>query len=193
MTTWKQHLLVPGLILVRWAGAATAEPVSIDTGKSTVTVEVKKAGVFSAFGHDHEIAAPLAGGTVDTAAHAVALHFRSAAMEVRDRGVSEKDRAQIQNTMTGPEVLDVQRYPEIVFRSTSVEPAGAGAWKVQGELTLHGQTRPVAAQVREQSGRYVGVIRLRQTEFGITPVKVAGGTVRVKDEIQIDFDIQSAR
>lgn len=191
--TFRQNLLLPALILLGWSGTAGAEPLTIDTAKSVVTVEVKKAGIFSAFAHDHEIAAPLTGGTVDTAAHAVELRFRSAALEVRDRGVSDKDRKEIQNTMVGPEVLDAQRYPEIAFRSTDVEAAGAGAWKVRGDLTLHGQTRPVTAQVREQSGRYLGTVRLRQTEFGITPVKVAGGTVRVKDEIQIDFDIQTAR
>jgi hypothetical protein len=36
-------------------------------------------------------------------------------------------------------------------------------------------------------------VHLKQTEFGIKPVKVAGGAVRVKDEIQIDLDIQLAR
>ena len=173
-----------------WIGA---EPLRIDTAKSKVTIGVKKSGVFSAFGHDHEIAAPLANGTVDTVAHTVELRFRAAALEVRDRGVSDKDRSEIQNTMTGPEVLDAQRYPEIVFRSTSVEAEGAGAWAVQGDLTLHGQTGPVTAHVREESGRYLGAVRLRQTQFGIKPVKVAGGTVRVKDEIQIDFDIQPSR
>jgi hypothetical protein len=31
------------------------------------------------------------------------------------------------------------------------------------------------------------------TEFGIEPVKVAGGSIRVKDEIRIEFDVQLAR
>lgn len=164
----------------------------IDNTKSVVTVEVKKSGIFSAFAHDHEIAAPLDGGTIDAAAHTVELRFHSAALEVRDRGVSEKDRSDIQNTMTGPEVLDTQRYPEIVFRSTNVQAEGSGVWNVQGDLMMHGQTRPVTAQVREQASHYVGTVRIRQSEFGIKPVKVAGGTVRVKDEIQINFDIQPA-
>jgi len=30
---------------------------------------------------------------------------------------------------------------------------------------------------------------LKQTEFGITPVKVAGGTVKVKDEVKVAFSI----
>ena len=188
-----RNVFLPGLIIVGWTAPAGTQPLPIDKAKSAVTIEVKKSGIFSAFGHDHEIAAPLAAGTIDSTAHTVELHFRSAALEVRDHGVSDKDRAEIQRTMAGPEVLDAERYPEIVFRSTSVEAAGQEAWKVQGNLTLHGQTRPVTAQVHDQGGRYVGTVRFRQTEFGITPVKVAGGTVRVKDEIQIDFEIQPAR
>src|SRR5690348_5934778 len=134
MSTWKENLLFMAVVLVCRAGAARGEPRMIDNTKSMVTVEVKKAGIFSAFAHDHEIVAPLDGGTIDAAAHTVELRFHSAALEVRDRGVSGKDRSDIQNTMTGPEVLDTQRYPEIVFRSTNVQAEGSGVWNVQGDL-----------------------------------------------------------
>jgi hypothetical protein len=39
------------------------------------------------------------------------------------------------------------------------------------------------------AGHYTGKVTLKQTDFGITPVKIAGGTVRVKDVIEIDFEI----
>jgi hypothetical protein len=55
---------------------------------------------------------------------------------------------------------------------------------VQGDLTLHGQTHPVTVDVSRQEERYRGAVRLRQSEFGITPVTVAGGTIKVKDEIR---------
>jgi polyisoprenoid-binding protein YceI len=193
MRTLRQTVLGFGVLALGWSGGATGQPRPVDASKSTATLQVKKSGVFSAFAHDHEIAAPLAGGTVDASGRTVELRFNSAALQVRDHGVSEKDRAEIQTTMLGSEVLDAQRYPEISFRSTSVVEAGDGAWNVQGNLTLHGQTKPVTAEVRGQSGHYLGTVRLRQTEFGITPIKIAGGTVRVKDEVRIDFDIQLAR
>src|SRR5689334_13218451 len=120
MSTWKENLLLTALVLVCGAGTARGEPRMIDNTKSMVTVEVNNPALFSPLSHDPEIAAPLDGGTIDAAAHTVELRFHSAALEVRDRGVSEKDRSDIQNTMTGPEVLDTQRYPEIVFRSTNV-------------------------------------------------------------------------
>ena len=185
-------LIIWTLCFLGFGNIAMAQPRSIDTSKSVVTVEVKKAGIFAAFAHDHEIAAPIAGGTVNTASRTVELRFNSGMLQVRDRGISEKERADIQDTMLGAEVLDAQRYPEIVFRSTSVEPGGQEFWKVHGDLTVHGQTRPVSVDVRDNSGHYTGSLLLRQSEFGIKPIKIAGGTVRVKDEIRINFDIQLA-
>jgi polyisoprenoid-binding protein YceI len=183
-------LLTSGLPLAPMAGA---QQRSIDTAKSTITVHVFKAGALSAFGHNHEIAAPIARGTVDTSAHQVELNVRSEALTVRDADVSDKDRAEIQATMLGPEVLDAQHQPEIVFRSTASQQAGTGSWTVNGNITIRGQTRAVIVPVRELGGaHYAGGVSLKQTDFGIKPVKVAGGAVRVKDEIRIEFDIQLA-
>lgn len=170
-----------------------AQPRPIDLQKSGMTVRVLKAGVFSALGHDHEIAAPIAGGTVDITSRRVELRCSAAALRVRDAGVSDKDREEIQNTMLGPDVLEVDHYPQIVFQSTAVEPAGAGLWTVSGELTLHGQTKPITVHAHERDGHYIGTALLKQSEFGIKPIKVGGGMVRVKDEIRVEFDVQLAQ
>src|SRR5260370_1742992 len=175
-----------------WTTTAVAQPRAIDTGKSVMTVRVYKAGLLSAMGHNHEIAAPVAAGTVDVTARQVELRVRTGALEVRDPGVSDKDRAEIQRTMLGPQVLDSESHPQIVFRSTGAEAAAPGSWKVTGDLSLRGQTHTVVVQVREDGEHYVGTSSFKQTEFGIQPVKVAGGAVRVKDEIRIEFNIQLA-
>ncbi len=158
-----------------------------------MTVHVYKTGVLSAFGHDHEISAPLASGSVDIQARKVDLRIDAGALRVQDPKVSDKDRAEIQTTMLGPEVLDAQNQKEIRFQSTSAESTGAGAWKLAGQLTLHGKTQPVSMTVKENDGRYSGTCRFDITRFGIKPVKAAGGAVRVKDEVQVDFDIQLTR
>jgi hypothetical protein len=31
---------------------------------------------------------------------------------------------------------------------------------------------------------------VRQTEFGITPVTIAGGSIKVKDDVRIEFEIR---
>ena len=180
------------LTLLASVCALSAQPRPIDTAASTITVRVFKAGVFSALGHDHQIAAAIARGSVDPTGHQVELTVRSAQMQVRDSGISDKDRSEIQTTMLGPEVLNAEHFPDISFRSTSAESTGS-TWKVSGNLTLHGQTRPVTVDVKEAGGHYSGTARLKLTDFDIKPIRLAGGTVRVKDEVRIEFDIQLAR
>jgi polyisoprenoid-binding protein YceI len=174
-------------------GSDAAAARAIDTSNSTLTVHAYKGGALGAFGHDHEIAAPIASGTVDLEAKRVELRVQTSALEVRDPKASGKDRGEIQKTMLGPEVLDAERSPEIVFRSTAVEPAGGAGWTVRGDLTLHGVTRPVTATVQEKDGVYTGSARVRQTDFDIRPVRIAGGAVRVKDEVRLDFVIRLTR
>jgi polyisoprenoid-binding protein YceI len=194
--SWLQTAVILALAIaspLRSAKAPVSHQQSIDTRTSVMTVRVYKAGLLSVLGHDHEIAAPIARGTVDTGAQQAELQVDADALRVRDPNVSEKDRGEIQKTMLGREVLDSEHHREIVFRSTSAEPAGTGSWKMHGTVTLHGQSRPVIVEVSEKAGHYVGHALLKQTDFGITPIKVAGGTIRVKDEIRIEFDIQLAR
>ncbi len=180
-------LLAAGLV---WAGAAGAEQRAIDIGKSTLTIRVYKTGLFSAFGHNHEITAPIARGIADTGEHpSVEVRVDARALRVVDADVSEKDRADIQRTMLGPEVLDSERFPEIIFQSQVAEPAGTDRWTLRGNLTLHGETRPVSVEVSLKNGHYMGHATMKQSDFGIKPVRAAGGTVKVKDEIRVEFDV----
>ena len=91
--------------------------------------------------------------------------------------------------MEGDKVLDVTRFPEIRFQSTAVEAKASDHWIVRSTLALHGKERPVLVDVTLKSDHYRGSAVLKQTEFGITPVTVAGGTVKVKDEVKIEFNI----
>jgi polyisoprenoid-binding protein YceI len=75
-------------------------------------------------------------------------------LRVIDKDASEKDRAEVQKTMLGPEVLDSESHHEIVFKSTEAESAGQGHWTLRGNLTLPGQTRRVAIQVTLKDSRY---------------------------------------
>jgi polyisoprenoid-binding protein YceI len=169
----------------------SAQQHDIDTQKSTLTIHVGKTGAFSGLGHDHEVRAPIHSGTADTGSHpAVEVRVDARALRVIDKDASEKDRAEVQMTMLGPEVLDSERHQEIVFNSTAAEPDGQGRWTLRGNLTLHGQTRPVTVHVTLKDGRYTGEAIVKQTDFGIKPPGKAG--VRAKDEVRIEFDVRLA-
>jgi polyisoprenoid-binding protein YceI len=168
----------------------TAQECVIETTHSLLKIRVFKSGLFSAFGHNHEIEAPIADGTVHLSADpSVSLQVHARELHVLDPDVSAKERADVQRTMEGPEVLDIKRFPEISFRSTAVQKKNERQWVVRGNLTLHGQTSPVEVEVAYKDDRYQGSSQIRQRDFGMTPVAVAGGTVRVKDELKVEFEI----
>jgi polyisoprenoid-binding protein YceI len=171
-----------------WSADASSQK-AIDTQRSVVTVRVYKAGAFSAFGHEHRIRASIQNGSFDEGKGSVDFVVDARALRVIDTDVSDNDRAEIQNTMLGPKVLDSLQFHEIRFRSTEVRRSSEGKWTVQGDLTLHGETHPVNVDVERQDDRYRGSARLRQSEFGIKPVTVAGGTIKVKDEMRVEFEI----
>jgi hypothetical protein len=164
----------------------------IDTNSSKLTVHVSKAGMLSAFGDNHEVEAPISEGFVDEAGRQVRLVIRSPLMRVLDPNLSADKRRQVQERMLGPDVLDVTSFPQITFESVSVEPSGPGRLLVRGQLSLHGVARQVIVNVRIESGHYLGNSTLSQREFGITPVSVGGGAVKVKDELKIEFDVRTA-
>jgi polyisoprenoid-binding protein YceI len=177
-------------LLVLCCGAASGqEQRQIDVQRSTITVRVYKSGLFSAFAHDHEITAPIATGAFREANPSVELAVDARKLRVVDPGVSDKDKAEIQETMLGPKVLDVEKFPEIRFRSSKVEPLGNDKWVVGGDLSLHGQTRPVKVEVQGQNGHYRGSATVSQKDFGMEAVRIAGGAVKVKDEVRIEFEI----
>lgn len=181
---------IAAMVLLSVAFCAAADtPKNIDIEKSKMTVRVFKTGFFSAFGHEHEISAPIAQGSFTEDNPSVDLTVDSRQMRVMDKDISDKDRAEIQQNMLGAAVLDSEKFPEIRFRSNRVDRLGDGKWTVRGDLTIRGQTHAVQMDVQGQNGHYRGAAEVKQKDFGITPFAVGGGAVKVKDELRVEFEI----
>ena len=58
-------------------------------------------------------------------------------------------------TLAGNQWLDADRFPELTFRSQSVELTGANSFRIHGQLSLHGVTRPVVLEATYNGG-YAG-------------------------------------
>jgi polyisoprenoid-binding protein YceI len=167
-----------------------AQSQAIDVNKSSLKVRVFKSGAFSAFAHDHEIQAPIDEGKIDSSASpSVQLRVDSRKMRVLDPDISVDKRAEIQHTMEGNAVLDVAHFPEISYRSTAITKTGEAHWEVHGNLNLHGKNQLVVVVVSLEGRHYRGSASFKQSNFGINPIRIAGGTVKVKDEVKIEFDI----
>jgi polyisoprenoid-binding protein YceI len=179
-------------------------PFEFDAAGNTLEIEVYKGGLLGAFGHDHVIAAKEFSGRVlldpeRLQNSSVTLRVAARALTVVDTGISDADRARVQSTMLSDKVLDVARFSEIVFVSTGVIQArkNGDSWNLTlaGRLSLHGvekeATFPVTLRIADGELEADGEVFLRQTDYGITPVKVAGGMVKVKDTLRIHFAIHA--
>lgn len=176
----------------------------IDASKSRFTVRAYATGLLSGFGHNPVLAIQGFSGTIQFAPEALAdasLSFQVQAGSLAlTSDATEKDRREIERLMN-EQVLETGRYPQIVFESKQVSGRAMGPTmfllQVDGELTLHGVARRqlIAAQMVPLEGtlRAYGEVAIRQTDFGIKLMSVAGGALRIKDEVKLQFDIVAKR
>jgi len=186
------------------SGATEGVAYVVDPARSAVAIHVGRAGLFKFAGHEHEILAPRLEGEAqadpsDIRRSSVTLALDATALRVSGRGEPPEDVPKVQARMVGPELLDVAHFPWVTFRSTEIEgrEVARGLYELQvtGELTLHGVARstivPMRVEVSGDTLMATGSLVIRHTDFGLTPVSVAG-VVKVKNEIAIDFKIEAA-
>ena len=176
----------------------------IDAGMSRFTVRAFATGLFSSLGHNPTLAIrDYTGEATFVPSHpeqsSIRVSVKPASLTVTD-DVSQKDRSDIESRMN-QDVLETSVYPEIVFEGSQVVANKLGddlyAANVTGNLALHGITRPekISAQVSITGDvlRAYGEFTLRQSDYGIKLVSVAGGTLKVKDEVKIAFDFTARK
>lgn len=172
----------------------------IDPASGKFSVHAFSGGLLSALGHNPTIAIRDYSGEADFDPEAIeksALHLKinAGSLAVTDN-ISDKDRREMERTMN-QEVLETSKYPEIVYDSSNVSSSRAGegeySLELQGDLVLHGvkHHQPVSLKltVTGDSLRAQGQFSVRQTQYGIKLVSVAGGTLKLKDELKCSFDI----
>ena len=187
---WAALALTPAL--------ARGGPFAIDPSTGSLRIVLYKEGALKAFGHDHVVEVRGLRGSVEVSASSgsVSLEIPAGELEIdapearlaegfRQR-VPDSDRVKIRESMRGPKGLEVERYPEISFASTRIEPGREpGRWTVEGRLTLHGATRSLVIPVTltQRPGGYwaEGAVALKPSEFGIKPFSALGGLIKVRD------------
>ena len=192
------------ILPVRAALAGEPRVFEINAARSTLRVEVSRAGFLKTFGHDHVIAVKEFSGRIQVdpekpESSSVTLRVAAPSLRVADEGISDEDRAEVQSTMLGDKVLDVAQFPDIAFTSTGFtrgENSG-DAWNLTlaGMLSLHGVekavTFPLVLKITGTDLEATGEVPLRQTDYGIKPVTAGGGLVKVKDVLRIRFAIHA--
>ncbi len=159
-------------------------------------------GVLSVMGHNPTIAIRQFEGEVgfdpDKPEEAsLRMKIDAGELAVQD-DIKEKDRHEIEQTMK-EKVLEIDKYPHIVFESSEVSVNQiAGTWyraRLAGDLQLHGANRRQEIQLnlrlKDDSLNAEGDFTLKQTDFNIEPVSIAGGALKLKDELKFSFNIKA--
>lgn len=186
----------------------TIRPMSLPRGtytigpdNGTVTVRTYKEGMASKIGHDLVMTVASWKGTVSVdpdnpAASNVSATFDARSFQVVSgsggaKPLSDKDRKDILGNIAD-KVLQVNRHPEITFNSESVDAGDPSRIRVNGQLSIVGNSRPVTLElsVEQQDGsvRASGTIPVKQTDFGIKPFSALLGALKVRDNLDIDIE-----
>jgi polyisoprenoid-binding protein YceI len=203
---WIVSIAAPLFVQAAASMVSTPMVLTVDAANSQVVILVGKTGFFGFAGHAHEVVAPGVRGRVsvdlaDWQRANVSLEFDASALRVTGKGETPADAASVQQVMLGEQVLDVRRFATVAFQSRHVSvtarTVNTADVTIEGDLTLHGATRPmtIRANVTLDAGNHFtarGAFTLKQTDFGMVPVTAMGGTIRVKDELDIQFVLRGS-
>lgn len=186
-------------ILFAWSVAGEGDRYVIDAPASRFTAEIGAAGLLAMFGHDHAIAIREFSGEalfVADAPERSSLRITIEAGSLAEAGTefSEEDRKAIDRDIQ-EKALEVSKYPQIVFKSTSVVPKSTGESQVEleirGMLTLHGVTRPVTVvtqvTLKDDVLMARGKFTVRHSDYKVERLSAVGGTIKADNEIRLSF------
>jgi polyisoprenoid-binding protein YceI len=171
----------------------------IEPGRSHFAVQAFAAGLLSAFAHSPTFAVRDFGGELRLGETPQSLELEvtvdPGSLVLVDR-VSDSDRRDIEGRMRG-EVLETAVYRQVAYQGGTVraDAIGEGRYRlvIGGELVLHGVTRPHRIDadlvILGDGVRLAGRNALRMSGYGIRPVTAMGGTITLKDELTVSFDI----
>jgi polyisoprenoid-binding protein YceI len=171
-----------------------------DGRASRFTVRAFASGMLAAMGHNPTVGIRDFSGEMSfdpekADAGSFRLDVKAASLGIQD-DVSEKDRREMEGLMN-QEVLETAKFPEIRYEASDITVMRVSEMlysaALNGELTLHGVTRrqPINARITLLGSmlRASGDFTLDQTNYNIKLVSVAGGVIKVKDELKFSFEI----
>lgn len=193
---------LPGLVQ-----PADARTYRVDAEGTELLLLVFRTGPLARLGHNHAITTQDESGTVwisrDGRRAGFDLRLPVERMLVDDPAararagaefsapVPEDAREGTRRNMLRAEVLDAASYPEMRLQAQGLA-AATGSQTVPIVVTLKDSVRtvqvPVELSLTATSVAARGTLRVRQSDFGITPFSVGGGAIQVADEIEVRFE-----
>ncbi len=167
--------------------AGTQSRWQFDPFHTQVEFATKHLGMMTVRGHFVEISAT---GNIypdNPEASSVDITMQSASIRTHNEN---RD-----NDLRSSNLLDVDKYPTITFKSTRIEPAGKDRYTMTGDLTIKGNTRPVALKVLKYGefndpmmGHRIGYSaegKINRRDFGLTFDMMLDGKLIVGEQVEI--------
>jgi polyisoprenoid-binding protein YceI len=173
---------------------------AVEARLSTFTVQAFAGGFLGAFAHSPKfairgISSEVSVDPEDPGSAVLRMEVPAGSLQLLDR-VNDRDRREIERVMR-EEALEASTYPTVLFETSGITSTRTGdgqySLTLQGPLSLHGVKRPMTIPARVvfmgDTLRAFGEFSLKQTDYRMKLVVVAGGVVKVKDELKFSFDL----
>jgi len=166
----------------------------IDPSHSQATFSVKHMMISTVKGHFNVLSGKLHIDEQNPANSWVEAQVDVASVDTRD--------ANRDGHLQSPDFFDAANYPTITFKSTKVEPDGDNEYRVLGDLTIRGVTKPVTFKA-EYSGQgkdpwggtragLSATAKIDRRDFGLTfNAPLESGGVLVGNDVKVEIDLEA--
>jgi len=197
MKSWISKTAIAIAIVVALPLLAHADTWQIDPAHTNVEFTVRHMMISNVKGQFQKTSGAISAEGNDPSTAKIDATIDASSIDTR---VEKRD-----GHLKSPDFLDVAKFPTITFKSTKIETAGPNKWKVTGDLTLHGVTKPVVLDV-EAAGPPIhdpmgntragasATTKINRSDFGLTWNKaLEAGGVMVGDEVAISIDVEAIK
>ena len=162
-------------------GALAAESLKIGAGRGTIDFAIGDSRLFRTTGSFKQWQGTLQVDDADVSRSSVSVKVNTASIDMLD--------AQQAAMLKDADFFDVAKFPEMTYASKRIERLSESAYKVDGEVTLRGITRPMALDVSVTErkpnapagavyARFKAAGKLKRSEFGMVKyIDMVGDTV----------------
>lgn len=168
--------------------------IEVDASSAECLVFTEKEGLLSSVAHDlkirvTEFSLAWDGTTLTARFDPRSLRVVDAIVNGREdpSALSDRDKKKIEKSIIA-DVLHARKHRRIEFVSRDVVPEGKG-YRIDGELTLHGVTRPIRAKANLRGGRWTTQVFIDQPDYGIEPFRAMLGTLKVKPRVRVRVSV----
>lgn len=123
--------------------------------------------------------------------------FRDASFELTAKAASIDTRVEARNNhLKSADFFDAKKYPTLNFKSTGIKKAGKNKYKLSGDLTIHGVTKPVTLDLfykgtvenpmsKKQTAGFQLTGKIKRSDFNVGP---GFPEAVISDEVRIKAD-----